>query len=104
MRLYVLCSYWENAPMALLEAMAAGVPVIATAVAGVPEIVDDTVAEMVPAGDPHALAAAITRMCTDEALCARRIAAARTRVLERYTAQANAAAIGSFYERLLAHR
>jgi len=104
LRVYVLCSYWENAPMALLEAMASGVPVVASAVDGVPEIVDDSVARMIPSGDPHALAAAVEELCADEQLSARLVAAARERVQERYTAERNANAIGELYERLLARR
>ncbi|MBB4661660.1 glycosyltransferase [Conexibacter arvalis] len=101
LRVYVLSSYWENAPMALLEAMADGVPVVATAVDGVPEIVDETTARMVPSGDPAALAAAIEQAVGDQAGTAARVAAARRRVEERYTAERNAEAIGALYERLL---
>ncbi len=102
LRVYVLCSYWENAPMALLEAMAAGVPVVATAVDGVPEILDDSVALLVAPGDPAALAAAIERMCADEPLRERLVRAARARVEERYTAARNARETLALYERLLA--
>jgi len=104
LRVYVLASYWENAPMALLEAMAAGVPVVATAVDGVPEIVDESVAQLVPAGDPAALAAAIERVCADHALRERLVRAARARVQERFTAQRNATLTYELYERLLAAR
>jgi glycosyltransferase involved in cell wall biosynthesis len=101
MRVYVLSSYWENAPMALLEAMAAGVPVVATAVDGVPEIVDDTTAQLVPAGDPAALAVAIERLCADEKLRDAQVRAARLRVEQHFTAERNTEAIGALYERLL---
>ncbi|HYB24859.1 MAG TPA: glycosyltransferase family 4 protein [Solirubrobacteraceae bacterium] len=102
LRVYVLSSYWENAPMALLEAMAAGVPVIATAVDGVPEILDDSVALLVPAGDAEALADAIERMCAEQPLRERLVRAARARVQERFTAERNAHATLALYERLLA--
>ncbi|MGH2937676.1 MAG: glycosyltransferase family 4 protein [Solirubrobacterales bacterium] len=101
LRIYVLSSYWENAPMALLEAMAAGVPVVASAVDGVPEIVDSTVAQMVPAGEPEAIASAIERLCADDALREAQVRAARERVESRFTADVNARAIASLYERLL---
>lgn len=104
LRVYVLSSYWENAPMALLEAMADGVPIVATAVDGVPEIVDETTARLVPSGDPTALAAAIERAVDDGPGTAVRVAAARLRVEERYTAQRNADAIAALYERLLRER
>lgn len=104
LRVYVLSSYWENAPMALLEAMAAGVPVVATGVYGVPEVVDDTVAEVVPPGDPSALAGAIERLVEDAAHRDQLVRAARERVESRFTAKRNAAAIRDLYERLLARR
>jgi glycosyltransferase involved in cell wall biosynthesis len=102
MRVYVLSSYWENAPMALLEAMAAGIPVVATNVGGVPEIVDSTVAQVVPPGDDRAIASAIARLCTDNDLRGAQVASARQRVEDRYTATANAEASYALYERLLA--
>jgi glycosyltransferase involved in cell wall biosynthesis len=104
LRVYVLSSYWENAPMALLEAMAMGVPVVASAVHGVPEIVDENVARMIPAGDPDALASAIERACTDTTGTDARVLAARERVQECFTAERNARTTGELYERLLTAR
>jgi glycosyltransferase involved in cell wall biosynthesis len=104
LRVYVLSSHWENAPMALLEAMAAGVPVVATAVDGVPEIVDGSTAQMVPAGDPAAIAAAIARLCADPGLRDEQVRAARARVEERFTAERNSRAITELYSRLLSRR
>jgi glycosyltransferase involved in cell wall biosynthesis len=102
LRVYVLSSYWENAPMALLEAMAAGVPVVASAVYGVPEVVDESVAELVPPGDPAALAAAIERLVSDGEHRDTLVRAARERVESHFTAERNAGAIRDLYERLLA--
>lgn len=65
----VLPSAWENFPHAVVEALAVGCPVIATAVGGVPEVVRD--AEnglLVPARDPDVLAAAIARFFGDAEL------------------------------------
>jgi glycosyltransferase involved in cell wall biosynthesis len=101
LRVYVICSYMENAPLALLEAMAGGVPVVASAVGGIPEIVDESVARMIPPGDPQALAQAIELTCTEEAETGRRTRAARARVEERFTAERNAQTIAALYERLL---
>ena len=56
--LFVLSSTWEARPLALQEAMRAGLPCVATAVGGVPDLVGDA-ARLVRPGDPEALAAAI---------------------------------------------
>jgi len=58
---YCLSSHTEGTPIALLEAMAAGVPVIATEVGGVPDVVSRAEAILVPAGDRDALAGAMNR-------------------------------------------
>lgn len=82
----VLPSRVEGAPNVVLEAMAAGTPVLATAVSGTPELVRDGLeARLVPARDPHALAAAMVEMATDAGLRARLAAAARERVLREFT-------------------
>lgn len=56
---FVLSSHTEGTPMALFEAMAAGVPIVTTAVGGVPDVVTPTEALLVPPGDPTALAVAV---------------------------------------------
>jgi glycosyltransferase involved in cell wall biosynthesis len=66
---FVLPSHREGSPNALLEAMAAGVPVVATAVGGVPEIVSNgESALVVPSHDPRSIAEAIARALTDNDL------------------------------------
>jgi glycosyltransferase involved in cell wall biosynthesis len=73
----LLSSTWENFPHAVVESLAVGTPVIATAVGGVTEIVEDGVnGLLVPPQDPAALAAAIGRFFEDGALRARLRAAA----------------------------
>ena len=73
----LLSSRWENFPHLVVEALAVGTPVIATAVGGVPEVVrDGENGLLVPAGDPDALAAAIRRVLTDDELRARLAASA----------------------------
>lgn len=67
----VLPSDWENHPHAAVEALAAGTPVIATAVGGVPEIVETgTSGILVPAGDADALGRAMASVVADGALLA----------------------------------
>ena len=90
--LVVLSSWTEGTPMVLLEAMAAGVPVVANAVGGIPDVVGEGEAWLVPAGDPGALASAIDAALADSAGRARRAAAAARRVDEEF-------AIGAWVER-----
>ncbi|MEO8138310.1 MAG: glycosyltransferase, partial [Gemmatimonadota bacterium] len=90
---FVLSSRTEGTPIALLEAMASGTPVVATAVGGVPDIlVGDREAILVPSEDPAALAAALAAVLDDRAAAARRAGAARTRLERDY-------ALGPWLER-----
>lgn len=60
---YLLSSAWEGMPVALLEAASVGLPIVATGVGGVPEVVEDgTTGLLVPPADPVALAQAMLRM------------------------------------------
>ncbi|HUA23865.1 MAG TPA: glycosyltransferase family 4 protein [Steroidobacteraceae bacterium] len=93
--LFVLPSFVEGMPMALLEAMSFGLPVIATPVGGVPEILThghDGL--LVPPGDIAALAAAIARLTSDPELRQRLGRAARDTVGKRFS-------LDSAVERLL---
>lgn len=74
----VLASHEEGLPNALLEAMAAGIPVVATSVGGIPELVEDNVnGLLVPPQDPRRLAHAIDKVASDPALRLRLGKAAR---------------------------
>ncbi len=79
----LLTSAWENLPHTLLEALAAGTPVIATAVGGIPEIVrDGENGLLVPPRDVAAIASAIERVVRDDGLRASLAAAAAPSVEE----------------------
>jgi glycosyltransferase involved in cell wall biosynthesis len=81
----VLSSSWENLPHTVLEALAVGTPVIATAVGGVPEVVHDGEnGLLVTPGDPEALAAAMRRFFADDGL-RRRLAEAAPVSVAGYT-------------------
>lgn len=67
-RMFVLSSISEGVPLTLLEAMATGLPCVATNVGGIPEVLDDNDGLMVSPRDPHALAAALARMHADDDL------------------------------------
>jgi len=76
-------SAWENLPHSLVEALAVGTPVVATAVGGVPEVVHDGEnGLLVPAGDVEAIAGAIGRLSGDEGLRATLAARAAPSVVE----------------------
>jgi glycosyltransferase involved in cell wall biosynthesis len=84
----LLSSSWENLPHSVLEALAVGSPVIATAVGGVPEIVrNGENGLLVPPADPQALAGAIRRFLADEGL-RRRLADAAPGSVAEYTEDA----------------
>lgn len=66
---FALSSDWEGMPNAVLEAMGAGLPVVATAAGGTPDVVvDGETGLLVPPGDPAALAAALGRLIQDSEL------------------------------------
>lgn len=97
----VLPSHSEGSPNVLLEAMAAGVPVVATAVGGVPEIVaDGESALLVDKGNPAALAAALGRLLEDRELGGRLAAAARQRALH-YRPELYCERLVPIYEQML---
>lgn len=83
---FCLPSVFDPFPLVLLEAMAHGLPVVATATCGVPDMVDDgRQALLVPPQDPAALAAALVTVLQDRARAAELGAAARTRVAASFT-------------------
>lgn len=90
----VLPSHDEGFPRVVLEAMALGKAIVATAVGGIPEaITTDTHGILIPSKNPERLAAAITRMIDDEDLRDRIGKAARARVERDFTLDATADAV-----------
>ena len=101
----VLPSFTEGLPNVALEAAAAGVPVVATAVGGTPEVVaHGETGLLVPSGDPAALANGLDRLLRSEDL--RRIMgdAGRRRMTEHFTFQAQAARYDALFRRVTADR
>ncbi|MGH7413150.1 MAG: glycosyltransferase family 4 protein [Candidatus Rokuibacteriota bacterium] len=85
---FCCCSFEESHPRVVLEAMAFGVPIVATRVWGIPEQVEEGVsALLVPAGDPLALAARIGELLADPVQAAGVGRAARQRFEERFRAE-----------------
>ena len=97
--------WWENCPMAVLEAAALGVPVVASTVGGIPELVDDgRTGLLVPPGDAAALAAALTHLVEDPETAARLGAAAWRRARERHDPARHVQALVELYDRVSAAR
>jgi glycosyltransferase involved in cell wall biosynthesis len=96
----VVClpSWWEAMPLSVLEAMAAGVPVVATDVGDVGRaVVDGVTGYVVPSKDPQALAGALERLLVDPQLRRRMGAAGRARVEEMFSATVTADAVSALY-------
>lgn len=83
----VLSSRTEGTPIVLFEAMAAGVPIVATRVGGVPDMLSPREAELVPSGDPAALAAAIRGIHRDPGAAAAKARVARERLCREFQAE-----------------
>lgn len=97
---FVLSSRTEGTPMALFEAMAAEVPVVASRVGGVPDVVSETEALLVPPGDTRALAAAIRAVWRDPVGAAIRAGAARERLARDFGIEPWLDAYEAIYARL----
>lgn len=94
----VLPSFAEGLPMVVMEAMASARPVIATAIAGVPELVTPDCGMVVPAGDAAALAGAITALARlPHGTRAAMGAAGRARVLARHDIDREAAKLAALF-------
>jgi glycosyltransferase involved in cell wall biosynthesis len=97
-----LPSHSEGSPLVLLEAMAAGVPVVATAVGGVPEVATDgETALLVPPHDPSAMASALARVLSDAALARALADKAAAHVAEHFSPEARARALVRIYGALV---
>jgi glycosyltransferase involved in cell wall biosynthesis len=98
---FVLPSRYEGLPLALVDSMLAGLPVVATRVGSIPEAISDgEQGLLVPPEDPVALAAALRRLMDDQALRQRLGSAARSEAVARFTAEAMARNYERLYERV----
>ena len=101
--LFVLPSIYEGLPLSILEAMAAGKAVVATAVGGIPEIVKDgETGVLVPSGDPVALARAIQSLLSNPIQVRKIGAAGRALVKQEFSSDGMVERINQVYEELLA--
>ena len=98
MEALVFSSEREGLSIAMLEGMAAGVPIVATRVGGTPELVDDgRTGLLVPPHAPAELATAIARVLEDDSLAAALACSARATIAARFSFEAMASAYEDLY-------
>jgi glycosyltransferase involved in cell wall biosynthesis len=100
---FCLPSFDEGVPVVLMEAMACGIPVVTTRIAGIPELVDDGVnGVLVPPGRADLLAAALEALLNDPETCRRLGAAGRETVVREFDVRTEAAELGQSFRSLSA--
>lgn len=98
---FVMSSKREGLPMAVLEAMSAGLPVVSTDVGGIPEVVEDGLSGvLVPPGQPKALARALASLAADPGRREALACAARRRVVEHFDIRRVAERYAAIYTQL----
>jgi glycosyltransferase involved in cell wall biosynthesis len=98
---FALSSIAEGTPVTLLEAMATGLPVVSTAVGGIPALVADGATGMLaPAGDAKALARALAAYVENDTLAAGHGAAGRSRIESEYSIATMLSAYMALYDTL----
>jgi glycosyltransferase involved in cell wall biosynthesis len=102
MDVFVMPSLWEGLPLSMILAMGAAMPIVATEVAGIPEIVvDGETGWLVPAGNSLALATALVDVFADRTRAARVGKAAREFVLPRFGVDGYVKSIVGLYDELV---
>jgi glycosyltransferase involved in cell wall biosynthesis len=100
--LYVNSSHWEGLPLSILEAMSAGLPVVATSVGDIPEVVGAVGGVVVPPGEPEQLARAISELLEDQPRMISSGVVARRYIAERHSLSAWFDQIHVLYEEVIA--
>lgn len=99
--LLLMTSDHEGLPMAVLEAMALGVPIVASAVGGIPQaLAEGQCGRLVGAQDPAGYTAAVLDLLTDRGACQQQVRRAGQRVRQHYSAAYNAAEYAHLYRGL----
>jgi glycosyltransferase involved in cell wall biosynthesis len=94
---FVLSSRTEGTPIALLEAMHAGIPIVATSVGGVPDVLTEAEGILVPSEQPISIAHALAEIRRDMAVTRGRALTAREKVARSYSASAWVSAVDALY-------
>lgn len=103
--IFVLASFAEGLPVALMEAMALGVPCVSTIIAAIPELIVDGVnGRLVPASNWQALAVALRSLAEDEAMRQQLGAVARATVVEQYNLGLNLDRLADVWRHRLPNR
>jgi glycosyltransferase involved in cell wall biosynthesis len=96
---FVLPSLWESLPIAILEAMMHGKPVVASAVSGIPEAVQDGVnGRLIPPGEPEILAAVLDEVLADNEALDRMGAASRRIAVKRFALDSMLRGVAGVYD------
>jgi len=99
---FVLPSYSESFPMTILEAMACGVPIVASKVGGIPEMIRDGLdGKLVPPGDPKALADGLVEVLTGQSGANKLASNARDRVVQTLNSKTMTVRTEEMYHRTL---
>jgi glycosyltransferase involved in cell wall biosynthesis len=100
--IYVLPSHHEGMPMTIIEAMASGLPVVATAVGGIPElVVSGKTGYLVPTSNPPELAKAIANLISDPSLGLQLGNAGRVHAKQHFDINDRSNDIAMFYRKIL---
>jgi len=103
--IFLLSSRWEGLPLTIIEAMMTGLPLVATRVGGIPELVEDGVTGyLVPPQDPSAIAFAVQKLLVNSQLCSSMGARGRERALEHFTVDQMLRRTETVYVDALKHR
>src|SRR5262245_49325952 len=98
---FLLTSISEGIPLTLIEAMAAGLPIVSTDVGGVPEVVDNTTGLLASAGDDDQLSQHLAHLAAQPALRQQMAAAGKVRAHELFSEQKMHAAYTDLYDEMM---
>lgn len=99
---FVLCTHWEGFPLAIIEAMSRGIPVAATDVDGIPEVVKEGATGLLhPHEDSEALARQLLRLISDPELTRRLAQNGRETIARRFSLESFTASVGRLYDSIL---